>query len=324
MRLVRAIVIGALLACATCGGAQAQSWPNRPVKIIVPLAPGGAADILGRIIAEHLSTAFGQQFFVENRASGGGVVGTAAAAAAEPDGYTLVVSSIAANVIAPAFSGRVGYDGLRDFTHIAYLGGPPAVLLTHPGLGAATFKDFVALARAATEPISCGSAGAGSNGALIAEYVARRENYRINHIPYKGAGPALMDLVAGHVKLASITVSTGAEQIRAGRVIALAVASETRMASFPDIPTFKEVGVDLVAATWFGLSGPKGMPPAVTNELSREILKAMRSPELQRRLEPEGIETKSMSAQEFTDFVQAEAQRWAPLAKLLSSANAEP
>jgi tripartite-type tricarboxylate transporter receptor subunit TctC len=256
MRLVGAILIGAVLAGATCGGAQAQSWPNRPVKIIVPLAPGGAADILGRIIAEHLSTAFGQQFYVENRASGGGVVGTAAGAAAEPDGYTLV--SIAANVIAPAFNGHLGYDGVRDFTHIAYLGGPPAAMLVHPALGATTFQDFVALARAAKEPMSCGSAGAGSHGSLIAEYVARREKYRINHIPYKGAGPALTDLIAGHIELATMTLSTAAEQIRAGRVVALAVASEARMASFPVIPTFKELGLDLVAATWFALRGQRG------------------------------------------------------------------
>ncbi len=323
MRLVRAIVTGAVVACAACGGAQAQSWPNRPVKIIVPLAPGGAADILGRIIAEHLSIAFGQQFYVENRASGGGVVGTAAGAAAEPDGYTLVVSSIAANVIAPAFNGHLGYDGVRDFTHIAYLGGPPAVMLAHPSLGATTFKDFVAIARAAKEPMSCGSAGAGSHGALIAEYVARQEKYRINQIPYKGAGPALMDLVAGHVKLGTMTLSTAAEQIRAGRVLALAATSEGRMAGFPDIPTLKEVGVDLVAATWFALSGPKGLPPIVVNELSRETLEAMRSPELQQRLELDGIETKPMSPQEFTAFVEAETIRWAPLARSLSAANAE-
>ena len=323
MSLICAILIGAVLACATCGGAQAQSWPNRPVKIIVPLAPGEAADILGRIIAEHLSTAFGQQFYVENRASGGGVVGTAAGAAAEPDGYTLVVSSIAANVIAPAFNGHLGYDGVRDFTHIAYLGGPPAAMLVHPALGATTFQDFVALARAAKEPMSCGSAGAGSHGSLIAEYVARREKYRITHIPYKGAGPALTDLIAGHIELATMTLSTAAEQIRAGRVIALAVASQARMASFPAIPTFKELDLDLVAATWFALSGPKGLPLFIVNELSRETRKAMQSPELQQRLEFDGIETKPMSPQEFTAFVEAETTRWAPLAKSLAAANAE-
>jgi tripartite-type tricarboxylate transporter receptor subunit TctC len=323
MRLVGAILIGAVLAGAACGGSQAQSWPNRPVKIIVPLAPGGAADILGRIIAEHLSIAFGQQFYVENRASGGGVVGTAAGAAAEPDGYTLVVSSIAANVIAPAFNGHLGYGGVRDFTHIAYLGGPPAAMLVHPALGAATFQDFVALARAAKEPMSCGSAGAGSLGSLIAEYVARREKYRINHIPYKGAGPALTDLIAGHIELATMTLSTAAEQIRAGRVMALAVASQARMAGFPVIPTFKELGLDLVAATWFALSGPKGLPLFIVNELSRETRKAMQSPELQQRLEFDGIETKPMSPQELTAFVEAETARWAPLAKSLAAANAE-
>ncbi len=226
-------------------------------------------------------------------------------------------------MIAPAFNGHLGYDGVRDFTHIAYLGGPPAAMLVHPALGAATFQDFVALARAAKEPMSCGSAGAGSHGSLIAEYVARREKYRINHIPYKGAGPALTDLIAGHIELATMTLSTAAEQIRAGRVIALAVASQARMAGFPAIPTFKELGLDLVAATWFALSGPKGLPLFIVNELGRETRKAMQSPELQQRLEFDGIETKPMSPQEFTAFVEAETARWAPLAKSLAAANAE-
>src|SRR5882672_7871782 len=155
-----------LAAFLPCASAQAQNWPNRPVKIIAPFAAGGAADTLGRIIAEQLTTAFHQQFFIENRGGAGGIVGALAGAQAEPDGYTLVISSIASNVISPAFNANSGYDGLRDFTHIAYLGGPPAVMLVHPSLGVTTYQDFVALARRSKEPMSYISPGTGSNGFL--------------------------------------------------------------------------------------------------------------------------------------------------------------
>jgi tripartite-type tricarboxylate transporter receptor subunit TctC len=321
MSILRTIFTVAALACLACWSAQAQNWPNRPVRIIVPLAAGGAADRLGRILAEHLSAAFQRQFYVENRSSASGVVGTALGAAAEPDGYTLVVSSIAANVIAPVFNPHAGYDGIRDFTHIAYLGGPPAVMLVHPSLGVTTYHDFLALARSAKEPISCISAGTGSHGFLVAEYVARRESYKINHIPYKGAGPALTDLIAGHVRLGSMSFSTAAEQVRAGRVIALAVTAEQRIANFPAIPTFREVGQDLVAATWFALSGPARLPTQIVAQLNRETVKAMQLPEVQTRLALDAIETKSMSPEEFTAFVEAETARWVPLARLLAAAN---
>src|SRR3954462_5151194 len=160
MLRLRAIVLtAAAFACLAGASAQAQNWPNRPVRIIAPFAAGGAADTLGRIIAEQLSTALHQQFFIENRGGAGGIVGAAAGAAAEPDGYTLVISSIASNVISPVFNANPGYDGLRDFTHIAYLGGPPAVMIVHPSLGVTTYKDFVDFARKSKDPISYISPG---------------------------------------------------------------------------------------------------------------------------------------------------------------------
>src|SRR4051794_17882364 len=157
-----------VLLCLASVPSQAQSWPNKPVKIIAPFAPGGAADTLGRLIAEQLTTAFHQQFYVENRGGAGGIVGAAAGAAADPDGYTLVVSSIASNVISPVFNANTGYDGMKDFTHIAYLGGPPVVMVVHPSLGVKTYKEFVAFARAGKEPLSYISPGTGSHGFLVA------------------------------------------------------------------------------------------------------------------------------------------------------------
>jgi tripartite-type tricarboxylate transporter receptor subunit TctC len=317
LRIPAALVVLAVFAAQ----AQAQSWPSRPVKIIAPFAAGGAADTLGRIIAEQLSTAFHQQFFIENRGGAGGMVGAAAAAAAEPDGYTLVVAGIASNVISPAFNGNAGYDGLADFTHIAYLGGPPVVMVVHPSLGVTTYKDFLALARTRREPLSYISPGTGTNGFLAGEYLAREEGYKVSHIPYKGAGPALTDLIAGHVKLGTITFSSAAEQIRAGKVVALAVSTEQRIANFPDIPTFREIGRDLVTATWFGLAGPAHLPSEIVQQVSRETLKAMQLPEVQKRLAVDGIETRLMSPEDVTKFIAAETARWAPLAKSLAATN---
>jgi tripartite-type tricarboxylate transporter receptor subunit TctC len=320
MQRFRAIFVTvAAFMCLLATQAEAQNWPNRPVKIIAPFAAGGAADTLGRLIADHLTTAFGQQFFVENRGGAGGMVGAQAGAAAEPDGYTLVISSIASNVISPVFNANAGYDGLRDFTHIAYLGGPPVVMIVHPSLGVKTYRDFVALARSAREPLSFISPGTGSHGFLVGEYLARQEGYKVSHIPYKGANPALTDLVAGHVKLGTMTFSSAAEQIRAGKVLPLAVSTEKRIPNFPNIPTFREEGQDLVAATWFALSGPAHLPDDIVQQLSRETLKAMQLPEVQKRLALDAIETRLMSPAEFTKFIEAETARWAPLARSLAA-----
>ncbi|MEA2907546.1 MAG: hypothetical protein QOI12_4933 [Alphaproteobacteria bacterium] len=318
-RMIARIAALAGLVCLAVGSAQAQNWPAKPVRIIAPFAPGGAADTLGRIIAEQLSTAFKQQFYVENRGGAGGIIGAQAGASADPDGYTLVVSSIASNVISPVFNANVGYDGIKDFTHIAYLGGPPSVMVVHPSLGVKTYKEFVALARASKEPVSYISPGTGSNGFLVAEYVAQHENYKLSHIPYKGAGPALTDLIAGHVKMGTITFSTAAEQIRTGKIIPLAVSTEKRIPNFPEIATLREVGQDLVAATWFSLSGPAKLPRDIVQALSRETLKAMQSELVQKRLALDAIETRLMSPEEFTRFVESETARWAPLAKSLAA-----
>jgi tripartite-type tricarboxylate transporter receptor subunit TctC len=311
----------AALACLACGAAQAENWPSRPVKIVTPFAAGGAADTLGRIIAEQLSTAFHQQFFIENRGGAGGIIGALAGAQAEPDGYTLVISGIASNVISPVFNGNSGYDGMRDFTHIAYLGGPPVVMVVHPSLGVTTYKDFLAVARGSKEPLSFISPGTGSHGFLVGEYLARQEGYKVSHIPYKGAGPALTDLIAGHVKLGTLTFSSAAEQIRVGRLLALGVSTEKRIPNFPDIPTFREVGQDLVAATWFSLSGPAKLANDIVREVSRETLKAMQSPQVQKRLAVDAIESRSMSPEELRTFMEAETERWAPLAKSLAVGN---
>ena len=297
---------------------HAQAWPTKPVRFIAPFAAGGTSDTLGRIAAEHLRDKLHQQFYVENRVGAGGMIGSREVAAAEPDGYTFVVSGIASHVIAPAFSRSPPYDGLRDFTHVAYLGGPPVVLVVHPSLGVRSFKEFLDLARRTPGGIDYVSSGVGTHGFLFAEEMARREHFKLTHVPYKGSNPAMLDLIAGHVKIGAMAWSSAVEQVRAGNVQALGVSSENRLAGFPDVPTFKELGYpDLVAATWFSLSGPAKLPPDITHRLNAAVIEAMQEPAVQKQLAQDGIELKALTPEDFTEFVAAETARWAPVAKAI-------
>jgi tripartite-type tricarboxylate transporter receptor subunit TctC len=319
--ITKPILLLALAALGLLAGAQhgnAQAWPARPVKLIAPFAAGGTSDTLGRIAAEHLRDKLHQQFYVENRVGAGGMIGSREVAAAEPDGYTFVISGIASHVIAPAFSPNPPYDGLRDFTHVAYLGGPPVVLVVHPSLGAHSFKDFLDLARRTPAGLNYVSSGVGTHGFLFAEDMARREHFKLTHVPYKGSNPAMLDLIAGHVKIGAMAWSSAVEQIRAGNVQALGVSSEARLAGFPNVPTFKELGYpDLVAATWFSLSGPAKLPSEISRKLNAAVVEAMQQTEVQKQLAQDGIEFKALTPEAFTKFVEAETARWAPVAKAI-------
>jgi tripartite-type tricarboxylate transporter receptor subunit TctC len=310
-----------LVGATSPGHAQTLStstWPARMVKFIAPFAAGGTSDTLGRIAAEHLRGKLHQQLFVENRVGAGGMIGSHEVAVAEPDGYTFVVSGIASHVIAPAFSRNPPYDGLRDFTHVAYLGGPPVVLVAHPSLGVHSFKEFLDLARRTPEGLNYVSSGVGTHGFLFAEDMARREYFKLIHVPYKGSNPAVLDLIAGHVKIGAMAWSSAVEQIRAGNVQALGVSSQNRLAGFPGVPTFKELGYpDLVAATWFSLSGPAKLPSEISHRLNAAVVEVMQQPAVQKQLAQDGIEIKSLTPEEFTKFVEAETARWAPVARAI-------
>jgi tripartite-type tricarboxylate transporter receptor subunit TctC len=313
------VALGLMLALvgATEHG-YAQAWPARPVKFIAPFAAGGTSDTLGRIAAEHLRARLHQQFYVENRVGAGGMIGSREVAVAEPDGYTFVISGIASHVIAPAFSRSPPYDGLRDFTHVAYLGGPPVVLVVHPSLGVRSFKDFLDLARRSPEGLNYVSSGVGTHGFLFAEDMARREHFKLIHVPYKGSNPAVLDLIAGHVKIGAMAWSSAVEQIRAGNLQALGVSSQNRLAGFSNVPTFRELGYpDLVAATWFSLSGPARLPSEISHRLNAAVVEVMQEPDVQKQLAQDGIESKSLSPEDFTKFVESETARWAPVAKAI-------
>lgn len=315
-----AAAVAALLAAFTLLPSAAQAeWPDKPVKMIVPYSAGGANDLLGRMFAEQLSKSLGQQFFVENRTGGGGTIGTGEVARAAPDGYTLIVSGMPSHVLAPAMNKNASFDPIKDFTHIAYLGGPPNVFVVHPSLGISTFKELVELMRKTPEGVQYVSPSIGSVGNMVAEYVADKEHVKLSHIIYRGGGSAIGDLVAGHVKVGSMTLSTTLPHIQAGKLKALAVSSEKRVAEFPDLPTLVELGYPgLIVRTWYSLSGPAGIPRDVVEKINNAVNKAQDVPDVQKHLAVEMVQTQKMTPEQVTAFMQHEVAQWAPTARRIA------
>ena len=296
--------------------AEAQPWPSRPIRLVVPYAPGGSSDTLGRIIAQSLTAALGQQVTVENIPGAGGLFGLTQVARAEPDGYSLVVTGFGPLVVVPAMNPNIEYDPIRDLAHVGYLGGVPTSFLVNSSLGIRTLAELVERARRDREPIAVGTAGHGSLGQLVAMVFGRRAGVPIEHVPYKGSGQAVTDVVGGHLRLASINLATALGHIRAKKIVVLATSSRKRIAEMPDVPTFKELGYpELEVASWFAISGPAGMPVEIVQRLNREIVKAMQHPEMRLRLEREAIEVEPMSPEALTSFVKSEIALWAPIAK---------
>jgi tripartite-type tricarboxylate transporter receptor subunit TctC len=321
MNAALALCFGVWAAALPSAGAGAADWPARPVRVIVPFAAGGAADAQGRLYADALSAAFGKQFIVENRTGGGGLIAAEMVARAAPDGYTLIVSGVPIQVLAPAMNKNVGYDPMRDFTHIAYFGGTPNVLVVHPGLGVRSYRELVALARGQADGIDYVSAGVGTMGNWVAEYLAAAARIKLTHVAYKGGAAALLDLLAGHVKVGMLSWSSVAEHIRARSLIPLAVTSAQRVPYLADLPTLRELGYrDFVATTWFSLSGPAGLPAEIVDKINREVVKAMDRPQVKRQIEQDAIETRPMTAAEVTQFSQSEIDRWTPLIKKMMAA----
>jgi len=294
----------------------AQQYPVKPVRIIVPFAPGGSADTLGRLVAGKLTESLGQNFVAENRPGAGGLVGSEIASNSPPDGYTLVVSGVASHAIAPSLAAKPPFDPLKDFTHIALFGGPPAVFGVHPSMPVKDVKGFVAFAKARPGELSYGSPGNGTQGHLVAELFTQTTGLKLIHVPYKGASIAMVDIVAGHIHAISTTLTTASGQIRAGRVRGLAISSDQGLPDYPGIPTFKDAGYpNLVATVWFSLSGPAGMPADIVNRLNSEVRRILQLPDVRERLRGDGITPNKLDPKAFTGYVAAEVKRWAPVIK---------
>src|SRR4030088_1629007 len=279
MRKLQVLVCAAALtACVLGASAQAQSvadkYPDRPIRIIVPYPPGGSVDVLGRVIAQRMQENWGQTVIVENRPGAGTMIGTAAAAKADPDGYTLAIL-VSAHTTNPAFHTAMQYDSIKDFAPVALLARTPVVLYSHPSLPATNVKELAALGAAKTHTLNFGSAGTGSMTHLTGELLKIKAGIDMLHIVYRGGTPALSDLLAGHLPLQFATVAQALPQYKAGQLRAIGISSQTRYASVPDIPTFREQGIDLVTTEGYGLLPPAGTPRPIIDKLNGEMKRIM-------------------------------------------------
>ena len=317
----RALLLG-LAAAALPGLSRAQAdWPAKPIRLVVPYAPGGSSDTLGRMIGRQLGDALKQTVVIENRAGAGGVIGSQLVSKAAPDGYTLVISGIGSHVIAPIEQPNA-FDPLKDFTHIAMLGGPPLALVVNADTPFKDFKTFLSIAASDPKGVSWGSPGQGTHGHLTGELLRAAAKLNMVHISYKGAGPAVADLLANQIPAACMTLSSCNAHVDTGKLRLLALSSPRRVAAYPNTPTLAELGYpQLTGTTWFSLSGPPGMPAALVERLNLETRKVLQTDASRQQMGNESMESMDLDASAFTRYVVAEIARWGPAVRSL---NAQP
>ena len=305
------LLVAALLAPAV---ASAQDWPTRPVRIVSPFAAGGTADILARMVADHLSSVFKQQFFVENRTGAGGAIGVQGVATSPPDGYNLVITNISMLVTIPVMNPKLVYHPTRDLTNIAYVAGAPVVVAVNESSGIKSIAQLVALGKKQGKPLSYSSSGIGTNGHLLGESLGKLAQIGVVHIPYKGAAIGITDLIAGHINFGLPVLGSVAAHLRSGALVPLAHSAGERVPEYPNVPTLKEVGYpDLTTTTWFSLSGPANMPRELAERLNREVVAMVKKPDIRERIQRDGMITETMSIPEFDKFIAAETARWKPV-----------
>ncbi|GAB7542491.1 Bug family tripartite tricarboxylate transporter substrate binding protein [Cupriavidus sp. 8B] len=295
--------------------AQGDTWPAKPVRMIVPFPAGGTSDIMGRLIAEQLGKALKQPFIVENKGGAGGTIGSEQAAKAPADGYTLLLSGIGSNAIAHGMTPKPNYDSSRDFIQISQLIAGPNVLVVNPAFPAKTFKEFVDYVKANPGKVNYGVTNA-SSGHLAMELLKQTAGLNMVGIPYRGGGPALTDVLANQIPTMFVNQDAVLPYVKAGKLRALAVTSAQRNALFPDVPTVAESGYPgFSAVSWVGLSAPKGTPKPIVDKLEAEMMKAFRQPDVRTRLEASGFVVVASSSQDYARFVQSETVRWGKVIK---------
>jgi tripartite-type tricarboxylate transporter receptor subunit TctC len=293
--------------------AAAADWPAHSVRIVNTFAPGGAADILARMAGDQLTKKFGQQFYVETRAGAGGVIGVDLVAHSDPDGYNFVISTLSLTAINPLINRKIGYDPFKDLTHVAYLAGSPIVFIVSAKSGIKTLKDFIAKAKASRKPLTYGVSGLASAGQMVTESFAQLAGLKFQVVPYKGAAQSQLDVIAGNIDFATPTVTSASALLAGGAVVAVAQTGGTRLPDYQNVPTFKELGYDLVAINWFGLAAPAGLPDDIVQKVNATINAGMAQPANQAVVRRDGMIIDPMDVPTYQAFVAHEAARWKPV-----------
>ena len=313
---VRAAFCGAVacLLIAAAPLATAQAYPVKPVRMIVPFVPGGNTDIIGRVFAPKLSELLGQQIVVENRGGAGSTIGTELVARATPDGYTILMVS-AAHTINPAMIKKLPYDSVKDFAPVAIIADVPTAFVVHPSLPARTVKEFIAIARARPGEINYSTAGRGTVGHLAAELLSSTASIKLVHVPYKGTGQSMVDLVAGHVQMQLSSMPAAIQQVRTGRLRMIAQTGKQRSAAAPEVPTMEQAGLPgFVVSSGFGMFAPAGTPRPIIDRLHAALVKALNDPAVKDNLAKQGAEIVASTPEEYDQFNRAEIAKWLKVA----------
>jgi tripartite-type tricarboxylate transporter receptor subunit TctC len=306
---MRALAIP-VLALSLVAAAAAQTYPSRPVRIVIPLSPGGTTDVPGRIIAQKLSESLGQNFFVENRAGAGGTIGADFVAKARPDGYTLLLTA-SPFVIAPHVYKKMPYDALADFAPVIRIATGAYVLVVHPSLGVNSVKELIAAAKKEPGKIDFASSGNGSAQHLVSELFMYMAGIKLNHVPYKGSGPAQQDLMSGIIKVSFVGTPIAIPHMKSGKLKALGVSTSRRSPELPDVPTVAEAGVPgYEAIVWIGLLAPAGTPREIVVKLNGDIARLIRTEEVRKLIGPTGMEPDPDTPEHFATYLKADYEKW--------------